>query len=282
MRMKIKKVLNNNVVTIIDDQSGLEKVIMGRGIAFQKRSGEMLDENRIEKTFVIQNQDVNQNFQKLIKDIPIAYMEVVEQIISHGNRVLSRELDEHLYITLTDHIAFAMQRMNKGIEVKNSLLWEIKRLYKKEYAVGLWALDLIREKLGVEFKEDEAGYIALHIVNASMNENMMNTVDITEMIQTMLNLIKYHFKMELPEDSLSFDRLVTHLTFFGQRVIAKKELKDEQSPFYDLIKASYKEVFDCVVKIKDFIEKNYDFQLSKAEFVYLSMHIQRIVSQRSL
>ncbi|EET86443.1 CAT RNA-binding domain protein [Clostridium carboxidivorans P7] len=39
--MVIKKILNNNVVTVIDESTGLEKVIMGRGIAFKKMLGKI-------------------------------------------------------------------------------------------------------------------------------------------------------------------------------------------------------------------------------------------------
>ena len=42
--MIINKVLNNNVVTIISENSE-EAVVMGRGIAFQKKKGDEIDES---------------------------------------------------------------------------------------------------------------------------------------------------------------------------------------------------------------------------------------------
>ena len=41
--VKIQKIINNNVVQIIDN-SGKEVIVMGRGIAFQKKAGEFVDE----------------------------------------------------------------------------------------------------------------------------------------------------------------------------------------------------------------------------------------------
>lgn len=38
MRINITKVLNNNVLVIVDEHQR-EKVIMGRGIGFQKKTG---------------------------------------------------------------------------------------------------------------------------------------------------------------------------------------------------------------------------------------------------
>ena len=48
--MKIAKILNNNVV-VVQDERGREQVVMGRGLAFQKRVGEALDTARVEKVF---------------------------------------------------------------------------------------------------------------------------------------------------------------------------------------------------------------------------------------
>ncbi len=43
--MQIAKVLNNNVVVVLDEQRR-EQVVMGRGLAFQKRVGDSLDESK--------------------------------------------------------------------------------------------------------------------------------------------------------------------------------------------------------------------------------------------
>ncbi|WP_245237620.1 CAT RNA binding domain-containing protein, partial [Paenibacillus ihuae] len=56
--MKIAKVLNNNVVTVMDASQN-ELVIMGRGIAFKKHAGDYLDEDKIEKVFSLENKEVS-------------------------------------------------------------------------------------------------------------------------------------------------------------------------------------------------------------------------------
>nr|1L1C_A Chain A, Transcription antiterminator licT [Bacillus subtilis]1L1C_B Chain B, Transcription antiterminator licT [Bacillus subtilis] len=55
--MKIAKVINNNVISVVNEQ-GKELVVMGRGLAFQKKSGDDVDEARIEKVFTLDNKDV--------------------------------------------------------------------------------------------------------------------------------------------------------------------------------------------------------------------------------
>lgn len=47
--MKIEKVLNNNVVQALDNN--VEYIVMGKGLGFQKRVGDLVDKEKIEKTF---------------------------------------------------------------------------------------------------------------------------------------------------------------------------------------------------------------------------------------
>ena len=47
--IKIVKVLNNNVVVILNDR-GLETVVMGRGLAFQKNLGTRLGKARLRRS----------------------------------------------------------------------------------------------------------------------------------------------------------------------------------------------------------------------------------------
>lgn len=82
------------------------------------------------------------------------------------NYRLGKRLNDSIYVSLTDHINFAIQRNQKGLDIKNALLWETKRLYKDEFAIGKEALVMVKNKTGVSLPEDEAGFIALHIVNA--------------------------------------------------------------------------------------------------------------------
>lgn len=275
--MIIEKILNNNVVTVIDNITMIEKVIMGRGLAFGKRIGDEIDETKIEKVFQISNPNKNLMFQKLINEVPIEYLQISEKIISYAKLELDVEFDEHIYIALTDHLTFAIRRLQSQQIIKNNLLWEIQRIYSKEYGIGLWAIDFIEKELGVKLGEDEAGFIALHIINASIFETMPNTMNITEIVQDILKIIKYFFTIEYDESSISFDRLVTHLKFFAKRVVAKVKVKEEEVPFLDFIKENYKIEYSCSLKIKDYVEKNHNYGIHDSELVYLSMHLHRVL-----
>ncbi|MDR0124110.1 MULTISPECIES: BglG family transcription antiterminator LicT [Bacillus] len=277
--MIISKVINNNVVSAYDDEQH-ELVIMGRGIAFQKKSGDPIDEERIEKVFSIQNKDISEKFKTLLYDIPIEYMQVCEAIIDHARTTLNKNLNDSIYVTLTDHITFAIERHQKGMDIKNALLWEIKRLYKDEFMCGVEAVRIIQDKLNIHLPEDEAGFIAMHIVNAELNEEMPNVIQITKLIQDILNIVKYHFQIDLDEESLNYFRFVTHLKFFGQRLFNETQMENQNEFLYEVVKEKNTAAFQCAEKINDYVQKEYNRSLIEDEMLYLTLHIDRVIKRK--
>ncbi|MGX9290791.1 BglG family transcription antiterminator LicT [Bacillus sp. A015] len=277
--MIISKVINNNVVSAYDDEQH-ELVIMGRGIAFQKKSGDPIDEERIEKVFSIQNKDISEKFKTLLYDIPIEYMQVCEAIIDHARTTLNKNLNDSIYVTLTDHITFAIERHQKGMDIKNALLWEIKRLYKEEFMCGIEAIRIIQDKLNIHLPEDEAGFIAMHIVNAELNEEMPNVIQITKLIQDILNIVKYHFQIDLDEESLNYFRFVTHLKFFGQRLFNETQMENQNEFLYEVVKEKNTAAFQCAEKINEYVQKEYNRSLIEDEMLYLTLHIDRVVKRK--
>ena len=277
--MIIDKILNNNVVVSIDDHER-EVIIMGRGIAYKKKCREEVDEQIIDKVFTLSNADLAQKFQELFGEIPIEHMELSDEIIAYAKTHLGKKLNDCIYIALSDHIYTAIQRKLDGITVKNALLWDIRRFYKEEFTIGCKALEMIYDTFKVELPQDEAGFIALHIVNAEMDENIQTVYDITKVMQEIANIVKYFFQMEFNEDSVYYYRFITHLKFFAQRLISGKEYKDDNTDdLLDVIKVKYKNAYACVNKIAEFIKKKYAYEVSEEERLYLTIHIARIVSK---
>ena len=209
--MKIAKILNNNVV-VVQDERGREQVVMGRGLAFQKRVGEALDTARVEKVFALQSDELVRRLGELLSQIPLEVMTTCDRIIGLAAQRLGK-LQESLYITLTDHCYFAIERQKNGLAIKNVLLWDIKRLYPKEFELGQEARAIIARRLNVELEEDEAGFIALHLVTAQLNSEMPEVMHVTRVMQEILQLVKYQLQLEYDEESLSYQRFVTHLKF---------------------------------------------------------------------
>ena len=274
--MKIYKILNNNVVTILSNNDK-ESVVMGRGIAFQKKKGDEIDDTKVEKIFVLKNNNVNDKFLKLIDDISVEYIEVAEEIISYAEEKLETTLNENIYLTLTDHISFTANRYKNNMEMKNSMLWDIKGLHRQEFNIGLKALDIIRDKLDLNLPEDEAATIAMHILNGELNQDIPEIVNMIKVSEEILKIVKYNFNIEFDEESINYYRFITHLKFFTQRLFSGNYYEDYDNELFDIMSIKYPESYECVKKIKKFIYDKYDNNLTKEEMLYLIVHISRVI-----
>ncbi|MDD3026449.1 MAG: PRD domain-containing protein [Erysipelotrichaceae bacterium] len=272
--MIIDKILNNNVVVVVD-QDNKEKVVMGRGIAFKKRPGDSFDDNQIEKTFEMSTTALGQ-FEELLKDIPMEYFQLVEEVVEYAKLSLDTKFSDLIYVSLVDHIYSCLKRYQEGITISNALLWEIKKFYPNEYLVGLYALDRL-ESLGPRLPDDEAGFIALHFVNSRLDGDHTNPEEVIKIMTEVTNLVRYYFKIELDEDSVYYYRFITHLKFFAQRLITKQQPYGDDSDLLEVIKVKYQAVYNCVLKIASYIKEKYDYQLSSDELLYLTIHIERVV-----
>ena len=226
--MNIQKIINNNVISAVNDKNE-EVVVMGRGIGFKAHAGDAIDETKIEKVFRIENETISRQFQEILENIPLEHMQLTEEIISKAKEVLKVKLNQSIYVTLTDHINFAIQRQKEGVRLKNALLWEIKEFYRNEYQIGQYAIELLNEKIKTDFTEDEAGFIALHIVNAEYNTSINNTFVMTNMIQDMLKFIQETMGCEYNENSIHYERYLAHLKFRARRICDHDLLPDDDN-----------------------------------------------------
>ncbi|MBW4885782.1 MAG: PRD domain-containing protein [Bacillus sp. (in: Bacteria)] len=271
--MKIYKVLNNNAAIIKED--GQEKIVMGPGIAFQKGKNDTIPRNKVEKIFTIHEE--NEKFKQILETLPEEHIEAAEEIISYAEGRLSAPLSDHIHIALVDHLSFAIERVRKGFVIQNKLLNEIKALYKKEYEIGLWAIDLVKEKLKVELPDDEAGYIALHIHTAKMDaENMQKTLKYTNIIKELIEKIECCFNQKIDENSISYQRLVTHLRYAINRLESNEAFHVMDDDMLYFIRKKYPESYQCAAGLADYVKTEYDLHLPESEDGYITLHVQRL------
>ena len=272
--MQIAKVLNNNVVVVLDEHRR-EQVVMGRGLAFQKRVGDSLDETKIEKIFALQSDELVGRLGELLSQIPLEVMTTCDRIIERARERLG-PLQESIYITLTDHCHFAIERQKKGVALRNVLLWETKRLYPKEFALGQEARALIASRLGVELAEDEAGFIALHLVTGQLNSEMPEVMHVTRVMQEILQLVTYQLHLEYDEESLSYQRFVTHLKFFAQRMLTRTVVADDDASLHSAVKDNYAKAWKCAETVALHLQNSYQRSLTTEEIMFLAIHIERV------
>ena len=277
--MKIKKKLNNNaVLTILNDQ---EVIVRGKGIGFQKKENEEIDLKKIEKTYHLSNNDFQSRFVELLHQIPSGYLEMADTAIEYGKEKLKSSLNESIYVTLTDHLFMAIERFKEGIPIDNGSLWEIRKYYPIEYEIGLYTLSIIKQEFDLKLPNDEAGFIALHFVNASMDTTKsLNMFKVTKMITDMANIVKYTLNLTVDEESVYYFRFITHLRFFSLRVLSEKPNEESStSEMLDLMKNRYVHGFRSVVKLEKYLVEKYGYQVSKEEQLYLLIHIEKLIQE---
>ena len=276
--MIIKRILTNNAV-VIDDENQQEKIVCGKGIAFKKRPGMEIDEMSINQTFILEGGGEYSRFEQLLKDVPLEYLELSSEIINMAKLEFAKKFKDNVIITLSDHLYVAIKRCREGMTISNPLLWDIKNFYEIEYDIGLRALELIKNKFHIQLPNDEAGFIALHIVNVELDEdNMDHIFQVTKAIQEIMTIVKYHFHAEFDTSNVYYYRFITHLKFFALRLLKDNQFnEDEENELLDVVKDKYCTSYECVLKIKDFLEKKYNYTLQEDEIVYLTIHVHRVV-----
>ena len=276
--MIIKRILTNNAV-VIDDENQQEKIVCGKGIAFKKRPGMEIDEMSINQTFILEGGGEYSRFEQLLKDVPLEYLELSSEIINLAKLEFAKKFKDNVIITLSDHLYVAIKRCREGMTISNPLLWDIKNFYEIEYDIGLRALELIKNKFHIQLPNDEAGFIALHIVNVELDEdNMDHIFQVTKVIQEIMTIVKYHFHAEFDTSNVYYYRFITHLKFFALRLLKDNQFnEDEENELLDVVKDKYCTSYECVLKIKDFLEKKYNYTLQEDEIVYLTIHVHRVV-----
>lgn len=278
--MVIKKVLNNNVAVTVDPH-GMETVVMGRGLAFQRKAGDKIEPSKIEKTFTLSGRENIGRFQEILSSIPMEHIVISEKIIEYAKQKGER-LNDCIYITLPDHISTAIERYKKNIVIENPLLWDIRRFYPDEFDIGLKANQIVFDGTGVKFAEDEAAFIAMHFVNAELNGQMENIYGSTQIIKDICRAVKEYFHIEFDESSLNYYRFINHLKFFAQRLSKKvcfndAESRDKGDDLLEMIKLKHNNAFQCAIWIRKMIFRKYNYDFGNEEMLFLTIHIARVV-----
>ncbi len=271
----IEKVINNNIISAYE-KSGAEVIVMGRGIGFKKKQGEVVPADQISKIFRIKSRTLTEQFKELLANMPLERVRISDEIISHAKDHLKLKLNQSIYVTLTDHINFAIERVSQGIEPQNALLWEIKRFYPQEFQLGIYALELIQDRLGILLPEDEAGFIALHFVNAEYGTDIRDAVKFPDQMQAIVDIVEHDLGILLDESSLHYERFMTHIKFLIQRIYRKELLSSEDRELSLMMRRKYPREYQCSVKVAEYIMQATGSRLSEEEIMYLSVHIRRV------
>lgn len=277
--MKVIKVLNNSLVLSADDDNN-EAIVMGKGIGFNSKVGDVLDPPAIEKVYVVQNSQKGRDYLRLIETTPEEHIEIVQMILAEANRQLNGRINEQIFFTLADHISFAIERYHKGIAIQNRLLFEVKRFYPQEFAVATQALAHINRRLNIALPEEEAGNIAFHLVNGQTDvQNMEHTLLSVKMLKDIFNIIKYHFRITIDTDSLNYSRFLVHMQFFIQRMVEGQQMASKDDFIFSQVTREYPHAYRGALLVRDYVKNLLQMEMSNDELLYLVIHLTRIADR---
>ncbi|MFD1446703.1 glucose PTS transporter transcription antiterminator GlcT [Oceanobacillus profundus] len=270
----VKKALNNNVLIASDDE-GQEVVLIGKGIGFNRKKNDTITEDAIEKLFVLRNEREQANYIKLLPQVDEAVLKTIIESINIIQARSNTPLHEKVHVALTDHTAFAITRLLKGMAIKNPFLKETKALYPAEYEIAADVVDYINQSLQVELPEGEIGFIALHIHSAITDKAIADLNKYSQLVTKLINVIEDQLVIQIDRESIHYLRLVRHLRYTIER-ITNNEFIEEPEKIANLLKTEYPVCYNLAWKLIKIMQQTLNTSVYDGEVVYLTMHLQRL------
>lgn len=274
--MKIYKVINNNMVSIRNSQ-GRETMLKGLSIGFKKKPGDEVDESKIELRFVLDNGQLNRQFNEMITEVDQKVIDVCMDAITMVKNSSSLKLRDSIYVTIIDHVSNLLERINDHITFDNSLLWDIQRIYPTEFFWAQKMVKIFQQKLSSSITDDEANFIALHIVNAEANDNMSKTYKLTNAINDICDIVASDMQTEFSSNDYFYNRFIMHLRFMLENSGCVTNLENHtKSKTLQSLRKEYRDASKTLSKIEIFISDFLHRSLTDDERLYLMIHLTQL------
>ena len=268
--MVLIKALNNN--TALVKENSKEYIVMGKGIAFNRKPNDEIPPSKVEKKYVLQNK----SFDKLMEHLSVEDLELANQIIKQAEVELSCSFNDSILLALADHLSLALKRAKDHLYFGTPLEWDIKLIYPNEYRYASKCVHMINETMDLDISDQEASFIALHLINASANQKDMNeTVMTTKIIQNILNIVRRYYRRDFDENDFDVSRFIVHIRYFVRRQINGDSINADTS-IAKVVAQRYPDDYKCAMRISDFLTKEYGWNVSTSEELYLTLHLNRI------
>ncbi|ANB56753.1 ptsGHI operon antiterminator [Anoxybacillus sp. B7M1] len=274
---RIEKVLNNNVLVASHEEYD-EVVLLGKGIGFGKKKGDFIEQNAVEKWFILKNEREQEQYKKLLPSLDEEFIGVMNEVMQHIKNRVNAPLNEHIHVALTDHISFAIKRIQQGLDLKNPFLIETKSLYPLEYEIAGEVVDMLTEKLHVQFPEGEKGFIALHIHSGISHQSLSEVNKHSQLIAQLISIVEEQLHIAIDRESIYYLRFIQHLRYAIER-IKKGERVEEPKKLSKILKEEYPICYNAAWKLVKIMQQTLQMPVDDAEAVYLTMHLQRLAKK---
>lgn len=280
--MKFVKQLNNSAA-IVESDEGKEEVVLGKGIGFGLKKGDSIDESKIERRFVTADDQLDLD---QVKDMSARTIDVTNQVVKMVEPILGIKFNDFQYLALADHIDFAIARVKDHIDMNmNNTRWEVKNLFPKEFSVAEKVIKLINKEMNIELPKSESVLMTYHLVNASSNDaQVQETVQITNLISSIVNIIQFDYKMTLDPDSFNYSRFIAHLRALLVRLLRHQssDTAELDPSLLSFMKVKYNHAYQTEERIATFLQSKMGWNLKPDDRFYLVLHIWRVTSRQKI
>ena len=269
---RITKILNHNAVLAINPENQKESLIIGKGVGFGKKPSEYTEYGDDVMVYHLTQKSDRGNYRDIVSHVEPVYLDVANQIIVEASRRFL-DMDTNIIVPLSDHIAFAAKRILSGTVISNPLTQDIIALFPDEYEVARKAQKLIYKTIGLDFSEDELGYIALHIHSALNQGNITQAMQTARIVRNCMQQVQKTIGHEVDVSSLSYSRMMTHIKYMVARVIKGEALKIDMNDYMNL---KCPKAFAIGSELCVQISNEMKLQIDNQEKGYLAIHIERV------
>ncbi|MBU9712791.1 glucose PTS transporter transcription antiterminator GlcT [Evansella tamaricis] len=272
--LTVKKVLNNNVI-IAQHPSYEEVVLIGKGIGFGKKPGDEVAGDRAEKFFVLRDAEEQEQYINLLNYVDESFIGLMNDFLERIEARLGVRLNEHIHVGLTDHLFFAVKRIQQGMDIKNPFSKETELAYPKEYAIATEIVAWLNGELNVSIPDGEIGFIALHIHSALTNRDLAEINKHTQLVADLIQVIEENLKIPIDRKDINYLRLVRHLHHAIERVRSGNYM-EEQEALKKVLQTEYPVCYTLSWKLMKIMQQKLKRPVPDAESVYLTLHLQRL------
>ena len=268
---RITKVLNHNAVLAVGESNN-EYLLMAKGIGFARKISETIELPENATIYSLQSEGERGSSAELAKRTDPDCLEIADFILNNAEKKFGK-VDRNILFPLADHIQFAIERMKRNEELKNSLNDDIRILYHEEYSVALTCMDMVKERCGIDLTEDEIGYIALHVHSAIQNEKVSQAMLTAKLVRECADAITKRTGRKVEVTSLDYNRLMNHIRYMVIRMQNGEKLKLNMNEYMSI---KYPETFAIAQDVCEQMAKSMKLPFDSAETGYLAMHIERV------
>ena len=271
--MKVIKSINNNVAHC-SDSKGREVIVFGKGIGFY-RPEEEIPLSKINRTFY----NIKDTDYGILRSIPTVVINTAIYIIDMVSDELSVNYPSSKAISLADHLQFAIERKDKNIYLEMPILQDIRMLYPEEMDLAERSLKIIKDMTGESLPRQEAGTLALHFIADRLDVKEKTVPDTAATTEECTKIIEKEFSTSIDRGSFNYSRFATHLDYLIRRLTISEQIESLNEEMVEQVRKNYPQSYACAEKVTSYLRKQTQEDIRDEEVLYLSMHINRMVSR---